>query len=184
VVHRSPTAGGIDVSTSYYGGYVSFSTKGNAKRELVSTAARVILIDTGPKKSTAEMVGAVTALFKSRKEYAEDIFEKINSCAVKGLEALGKGDLKELGRYMTMDHELLKQLGVSSDGLDRAVRTANAEGAYGAKLSGGGGGGLAIAICGDPKGLAHKLSEAGFPSQPTSISLSGAKQYRRQRSKR
>ena len=47
---------------------------------------------------------------------------------------------------MTQNHRLLQQLDVSSAPLDRLVEAALRGGAYGAKLSGGGRGGVMIAL--------------------------------------
>lgn len=177
VVHLSDGAGRIDVAASYYGGYASTSDGG--KREKIRTRLNMVLIDTGPKKSTAETVGSVRILYDKEKEKTEKLLDAIEDCSVKGLKALSKGDLKMVGEYMYKDQELLRELGVSSKGLDRAVELARENGAYGAKLSGGGGGGIAIAICKNPERLMRVMGENGFDAYPTSVTLNGAEKYLR-----
>ncbi|MGM0591157.1 MAG: mevalonate kinase [Halobacteriota archaeon] len=54
--------------------------------------------------------------------------------------------LEELGRLMDFDHGLLEALGVSSRSLDTMVWAAREAGAYGAKLTGAGGGGCIVAL--------------------------------------
>lgn len=175
IVHLNEGAGRIDVTASYYGGYAS--TRDEGKREAIKTKLNMILIDTGPKKSTEEMVGNVKRKYETEKEKTEKMLNEIEECSVEGLKALAKGDLKVVGGFMYKDQELLSELGVSSPGLDQAVELARENGAYGAKLSGGGGGGIAIAISRKPKELIRIMEENGFKAYSADISLMGAKEY-------
>jgi mevalonate kinase len=175
VVHKSEGAGRIDVIPSYFGGYTS--TKDGGRREPIDVQLNMVLINTGPKKSTAETVGNVRKLYEKDREGTEKKLEEIEECAIKGLKALAKGDLVEGGKYMYRDQELLKELGVSSKGLDKVVELAKKNGAYGAKLSGGGGGGMAVAICKDPEALIKVMEENGFKSYVAKVALKGAKEY-------
>ena len=59
---------------------------------------------------------------------------------------LCEGDLTVNGFLLTKNHELLREMGVSTPVLDHLVSSALEAGATGAKLSGGGGGGNIIAI--------------------------------------
>jgi mevalonate kinase len=60
--------------------------------------------------------------------------------------AIVAGDRAGLGQLMQHNHELLRQLGVSTAALDAACQTAIQLGAWGAKLTGAGGGGCVIAL--------------------------------------
>ncbi len=60
--------------------------------------------------------------------------------------AVEGGDVTALGALMQLNHDLLRDLTVSSPELDRLVSAALAAGALGAKLSGGGRGGNMIAL--------------------------------------
>jgi len=55
-------------------------------------------------------------------------------------------NLLEHGDLLTKNHQLLRELGVSTPTLDTLVNAAIDAGASGAKLSGGGGGGNVIAL--------------------------------------
>ena len=83
--------------------------------------------------------------------------------------------LKEFGELMYRNHELLKRLGVSSEGLDKAVEKAKAHGMLGAKLSGGGGGGIAIVLADEGKEDLPFFKEMGFDVKKVSIDYNGAK---------
>jgi len=76
----------------------------------------------------------------------DSMFMSIGQIAVMARAALEAGEQSALGALMDGNHWLLRQLGVSSDELDRLVQAARRAGALGAKLSGAGRGGNAIAL--------------------------------------
>ncbi len=177
VAHINENAGMIDVSTSYLGGIVCYSEIEGIKKIDAKFSANLIAIYTGPKKSTAELVGFVAKRYRENKEYVSSLLDKIDSCSREGLKSLVAGDMKSLGKAMLADHLLLRELGVSSEGLDQAVDVAIKNGAYGAKLSGGGGGGMAIAISQDSI-ISNALKKAGFELYELGIDYKGAKAYK------
>jgi mevalonate kinase len=63
-----------------------------------------------------------------------------------GTTALLAGRLDQVGEAMDRAHAVLAELGVSTPRLDALCESARAAGAYGAKLTGAGGGGAVIAI--------------------------------------
>ncbi len=180
VIHLNENAGRIDVSTSFYGGITAFSTESGAKKEKVDVDLDLLVIDTGPKKSTAETVGHVALLYKKNRRNTSAIFDRIHGISERGLDAIRNADIDLLGNLMYDNHELLKKLGVSSKGLDLAVKTAREHGARGAKLSGGGGGGIAIALLGrNKKQVTSVLKRQGFKVLRIKVSKTGARDYLR-----
>ena len=63
-----------------------------------------------------------------------------------GRAALESGDLKKIGELMNENHRILQEIEVSSKELDLLVDIARKQGAFGAKLTGGGGGGCMVAL--------------------------------------
>jgi galactokinase len=61
--------------------------------------------------------------------------------------ALVAGEFDEFGRLLDASHESLRRFGASSAALDRLVGAMRAAGAYGARLTGAGFGGYAVAAC-------------------------------------
>ncbi|MGC9157328.1 MAG: mevalonate kinase [Candidatus Micrarchaeia archaeon] len=173
VMHKSEGAGRIDIPTSYFGGFVSFSQKEGARRLDISTNLDLLAIDTGPKKSTAETVGHVAELYQQDKKGVEQIFDKIEGCTKRGIKSLEEGNVAEAGRLMYENQEYLAKLGVSSERLDKAIAIAKKNHSPGAKLSGGGGGGMAIAL--NSANLKAALESAGFKCQELKVSFKGAK---------
>lgn len=182
IVHRNMNAGAIDTSTAYFGGVVSYSAAGGARHEEgIAPGFSMLLVDTGPKRSTAEMVGSVRSFCESNAEEGAEILDKIEKCSMGGLEALRKNDVARLGALMYENHELLKRLHVSSNGLDTAVRMARENGASGAKLSGGGGGGIMIVVCGNDGNrlgsIASAMEQYGFGVLGTAAATDGGRDY-------
>jgi mevalonate kinase len=60
--------------------------------------------------------------------------------------AIQNNRIERLGSLMTVSHNMLRAIGVSSRELDEIVERALRAGAYGAKMTGGGGGGAVITV--------------------------------------
>lgn len=99
----------------------------------------------GGAGTTGELVAGVRDL-RDRYDFAANTVEAIGDLVRQGERALVAGDLDELGPLMDFNHGLLSALGVSSRSLDRMVWAARDAGAYGAKLTGAGGGGCIVAL--------------------------------------
>ncbi|MDE1810911.1 MAG: mevalonate kinase [Candidatus Micrarchaeota archaeon] len=172
ITHLNKNAGALDVGASYYGGVVAVE---NGAVRPVAHAGEIpmVLIDTGPKRGTAEMIGVVAEQYKMDKSRTQALIEGLGSRARQGIAALSNGDMAVLGRLMTESHGIFKQLGVSTPRLDEAVELSVKMGAYGAKLSGGGGGGLAVALT-DREDIVEALRARGFNATKAKISSKGA----------
>jgi mevalonate kinase len=106
----------------------------------------LLIANSGISAPTAASVAAVRTLFDQKPERTQAHFDAIEEIAHQALVALEAGDPVELGRLMTLNHNVLQQLTVSSLRLDEMVRCALDAGAFGAKLSGGGRGGNIIIL--------------------------------------
>jgi mevalonate kinase len=102
--------------------------------------------DTGVRSATRLPVGMVRERREAEPERYEALFDAIGACVGQARTALAAGDLPALGAILNRNQELLVELGVSSPELDRLVAAARAAGALGAKLSGGGWGGVMLAL--------------------------------------
>lgn len=120
----------------------------------IASGAVLLLGDSGPAPPTHEVVGAVRAGFEAEPARYQALFEAIGQLSRQGRAALASGHWAELGQCLNQNHQLLQALQVSSPRLDQLVQTAQDAGAWGAKLSGAGRGGLALALC-SPSGLAR-----------------------------
>ncbi|MFC7115108.1 mevalonate kinase [Natronoarchaeum sp. GCM10025703] len=99
----------------------------------------------GGAGDTGELVAGVREL-RDAYGFAADTVEAIGDIVREGERALADGDVERLGELMDFNHGLLEALGVSSRSLDNMVWAARDAGAYGAKLTGAGGGGCIVAL--------------------------------------
>ena len=132
-----------DTFCSATGGAVR--VEGDDCRSIEAPDLPIVVGFDGGAGDTGELVAGVRAL---REEYgfAADTVETIGDLVRTGEDVLADGDLEELGRLMDVNHGLLSALGVSSRSLDAMVWAARNAGAYGAKLTGAGGGGCVVAL--------------------------------------
>jgi mevalonate kinase len=142
--HGTPS--GIDNSVVTFNRPIYY-IKGNPIKLLRVRAPFSILIgNTGITSPTAATVGDLRRAWQADPERWEPYFDEIGSIANSAVELIERGRPERLGILMTRNHELLQDLSVSCNELDRLVSAALRAGALGAKLSGGGRGGNMIAL--------------------------------------
>ena len=137
-----------DTATITYGGILKIkdnkieSIKNSKLYNILKSCNFLIVHAELRKRKTAELVNDVAKHPKK-----DEIFKSIGDI-VENLESInGK---EELGKLMVQNHELLRELGVSTEKLDKVVEIGKKYG-YGAKLSGAGGGGVAIILVDENK---------------------------------
>jgi mevalonate kinase len=146
----SPT----DTTVSTYGGIVLISS--GSRRRLAPQNMYLVIGDSLISHSTARMVEQVADLKKQNPEIVDPILNAIEGVSLAAIHHLNNP--KELGRYMNMNHALLDALGVGHPQLSRLVLAARSAGAFGAKITGAGGGGCMVALCTKP--LRHRVAQA------------------------
>jgi len=142
VAHANPS--GVDVAAALKGGLILF-VKDKGFERLEAGKGLFLLADSGMERSTREMVSRVASL----KEKEPDLFNIVMtsiSDITNRISRLLQSDVSEAGRLMTLNHLLLSLLGVSNSRLDSIVWSSISSGAYGAKLTGAGGGGCVLIL--------------------------------------
>ena len=100
----------------------------------------------GVKADTASIVKDVARKRNEQKERVDRIFEATGKLVMQAKVAGDKGDWETVGKLMNFNQEYLRDLGVSTEKLEEMIAAAKKAGAYGAKLSGAGGGDCMIAL--------------------------------------
>lgn len=172
--HGTPS--GIDNTASTFGGLIWFE-KGEENimdKINLQNPVEIVIGNTGKvANTTAAVAGVKERREKYPQKYAE-IFDRAENIAYLARDALQDEDLKELGKLMNENHKLLQQIEVSSRELDFLVKLARDQGAYGAKLTGGGLGGNMIALTPNndiQERVANAFEKEGFQSLRTSIGV-------------
>ena len=119
------------------------------KKKLPPITCGVVVGHTGISKSTSRMVSRVRTLKEKYPEIMDDIMDCIGKMSARGEELVLKNDYKSIGELMNVNQGLLDAIGVNIPELSLQINAARAHGAYGAKITGAGGGGCMVAIC-DP----------------------------------
>jgi mevalonate kinase len=115
--------------------------------------------DSGISAATGPLVAGVKARVDRDPKAAERVRE-IGGITMEGLAALRRKDLVAAGRLMDRNHELLNALGVGHPALDKLVSAVRPL-AFGAKLTGAGGGGSIVALTDRPEAAAKAIEAAG-----------------------
>ncbi|HAC81324.1 MAG TPA: mevalonate kinase [Deltaproteobacteria bacterium] len=163
IFHGRPS--GIDATTAAMGGVLRFQIGPPLAYENVPLGAELVLllVETGTRHTTSSTVGALGDRARAQPAIYQPVFDAITALVGEADQALRAGNLAFLGDAMTMNHGLLRALGVSTSELDDAVEVALEGGALGAKLTGAGGGGAILALCGENAAeIQQILQQAGY----------------------
>jgi mevalonate kinase len=170
---------GIDNTAATFGGLMWFqkSLTGGAntiERISIQKPVEIILGSTGKVANTKAMVEGVAKRKQQNPQRYDRLFKQAEALAYAGRKALEAYDLKKMGELMNKNHRLLQEIEVSSRELDLLVDIAQKQGAYGAKLTGGGGGGCMTALT-PTKELQERVAKAiekeGFEVLRTKIGI-------------
>ncbi|GFO97362.1 mevalonate kinase [groundwater metagenome] len=167
----SPT----DTFVSTFGGVVEIPSR----RRLDMLECGVVIGNTNkgatPNK-TAKLVKHVAVLREEYPEVIDPIIRTIGSFSKKGEILVKKKDYISLGKLMNVNHGLLDALGVGTAELSALVYAARSAGAYGAKITGAGGGGCMVALTDSPGEVASAIENAGGKAIISHFNSSGVKQ--------
>ena len=139
---------GADSSVSTFGGLMSYDLKNGFQNIPSRNDLSFVISNSAQIHNTQDIVRQV----RNFKEKNEDIFKR--SCEQEieivnnAITALKENNLNKLGSLMVKNQELLKQIGVSTGKIDLLVKEATRT-AYGAKITGAGGGGCIISLVDD-----------------------------------
>ena len=139
---------GFDVAAAVFGGTLYYQLAKPIKHLQVDPLPLVIGFS-GDKVSTTNLVTQVASLYHMYPGILDSIFQAIGSITNSAMSALLQKDWKAVGELMDLNQGLLISLGVSTPGLDKMITSARRNGAFGAKLSGAGGGDCMLALVDD-----------------------------------
>ena len=143
---------GFDLATAIYGGTLFYD---NARpRQILplnTPDIPLVVAYSGIKADTPTYVRRVNERLEHWPDAINGIFDAMAHIVKDARCALEDGDWPQLGELMDIQHGLAHALGVDTQETARLVFAAREAGAYGAKLSGAGGGDCVIALAPDDK---------------------------------
>ncbi len=170
----SPT----DTFVSTFGGVVEIPTRW--RLNLLDCGIVIGNTNKGNKgaspKKTAKLVKQVAQLKEEYPDAINPIIKTIGSFARRGKVLVSEKNYTSLGKLMNVNHGLLDALGVCTMELSALVYAARNAGAYGAKLTGAGGGGCMVALTDSPHKVADAIEKAGGQAIITRFTSEGVVQ--------
>lgn len=137
---------GFDIAAATYGKTIRYVKGGVELTELSIPTLPLVVGYSGIKADTPYYIRKVESAFKQRQEELNGLFASTHLLVDKAADAFKSNDFQTVGQCMDEGHSILQQLGVSIPKLDSMVGAARSAGAWGAKLSGAGGGDCMIAL--------------------------------------
>lgn len=166
--HGTPS--GIDNSVATYGGAIKFirTKEGNEFEPIkLSKPLHFVLGLTGVSSPTSKMVAKVHDFKLKNESKFQSLLNSAREIVEEGIRIIESKspDLPRLGSLMDKNQELLFAIGVSIPENQKVIEIMREEGAYGAKITGGGGGGTCLALVKDKihaDSIIFKLKKEGF----------------------
>ena len=157
IFHGTPS--GLDHAVSAMQQALLYRKEGPVFHTLHLQDLQLLVIHSKEPKRTIEMVQHVRTQYPHNQSIIKDI-GAITAEIAKAPDM----SLKNLGKLITQNHILLQRLGVSTPTLDKLVEMACANGAYGAKLAGAGGGGICFALVDNSEPIQSIAAKMGYES--------------------
>lgn len=112
----------------------------------LKTAQKVgmVVVDSREPSHTRKMVEGVWKFKEENPDTFASLFDRACTLVEEFHRSLKEGDVPSIGKLARENHQLLRLVGVHSEGTDRAAEAIEKAGARGAKMSGGGGGGVVL----------------------------------------
>ena len=173
-------ASGVEIISSSVGGFnLIEKKKGKVLSEPLGVHKFMVVIgNTRISAPTSLSVKYhIPSMEKRFPKLVKDTFDAIGSLCVSGKDAILKEDVKKIGKLMNKNQKLLFDFKVSHPKLDDCVSSALDFGAYGAKLSGSGWGGICFALCSNSNldAVFNAIESTGSVAIKTQIGCEGAR---------
>lgn len=137
---------GFDAAAAVYGGTIYFTTGGKAIEPLAISRLPLAVGYSGIKADTVTLINQVKEKTEKYPKIIEGIYSSIGEIVELAKVKLLANDLRSFGEFMNINQGYLEALGVSNTKLVNMIYAARIAGAYGAKLSGAGGGDCVIVL--------------------------------------
>lgn len=167
---------GADCYVSTFGGIMQYSRREGYTRIQPKTPLQLIVSSTGLRHSTGELVEKVRKLREAEKARFKGLALQASRICAAAVVAIQSGKTDEVGRLMTENQRLLKEIGVSHHLAETIIDLSLSAGALGAKITGAGGGGAVIALAASKRQsieIVARLEKEDYESMEVQIDQKG-----------
>ncbi|MCS6784177.1 MAG: mevalonate kinase [Candidatus Caldarchaeum sp.] len=145
--HGRPS--GIDPTIAAVGGTIIYHGPGKYMHLATPANPKVLIVFSGKKRKTSKMVNHVQQLARDKPRLFGELTKIYSIIYREAFSAIQKYDVEKIGKLFTMNHLLMRALGLSNESVEKIIEVLAGLGVYGSKLTGAGGGGCVIAVAGE-----------------------------------
>jgi mevalonate kinase len=177
VIHGRPS--GIDPAICSRGGVILFRPGSSPRKVTFKGARRLLVSFSGVKRTTKKQITHVSTVKDKFPSMFEGLTESASEVSIEAADRLVEGDMRGLGRLLNFNHAVLSAIGVSNEPLDQLVDLSLSLGSYGAKLTGGGGGGSVVSVAPEAKekSITTGLKARGFETFTAEVPVQGVRSW-------
>jgi mevalonate kinase len=165
--HGSPS--GVDGATIFYNKPICFQ-KNKAAQIIRNSKLDFILLDSGPRQSSAELVNKITLQREKNPRHWQKLTSQIENLIARSLNFFSHDDQLESSYLEVTDiinraQNILAELGLSNERIDKLIDRSLEYGVLAGKVSGAGAGGAVVLAtrAGAGQAIAKKLKENDYP---------------------
>ena len=136
---------GADTSVSTFGGLMTYDINSGFQEINSKNDLDLVIANSSQVHNTKEIVRQVRAFKEKNVDFFDQLCKQEDKIVNEALSALKKNDLYTLGLLMSKNQDLLQEIKVSTKQIDFLINEAKKT-AYGAKITGAGGGGCIISL--------------------------------------
>jgi mevalonate kinase len=168
---------GFDLAAALWGGTLFYKKGAITAKKIKIRRLPIIVCNSGIKADTPTLVRQVGELKRRKPEKIKNIFKRMEQLTNKAEKLMVTEKWPQLGGLMNENQRLLEEIEVSTQLLEKLIKTALKAGAWGAKLSGAGGGDNIIALSPEEKKekIKRALKKAGGRIMKVKLNAKGVK---------
>lgn len=150
VIDVQGESSGFDVASAVFGGTIYYKNHGKIIENVQISSMPIVLAFTGNKVSTISYIQYVSALKNRQRHIINGVFDLIDQVVYQAKINIVEQNWWVVGELANICQGLLDSIGVNTMQILAPVYAARENGAWGAKLSGAGGGDCIFAIVDKP----------------------------------
>jgi mevalonate kinase len=163
VIEVQGVGSGFDLAAAIWGGTIYYISPAVVVEKIKVKNLPIVVGYTGVKADTPTLVRMINNKLDNDIARIESIFDSVGDISRAVVKSLRNEDWDQLGSLFNQHQALMRQLGVSSPELEKLIQASSTAGAYGAGLSGAGGGDCMLSVIDEEnkENVTKVLNQAG-----------------------